>query len=262
MKKEVILVGIIREKLFGKDTIEEAMKVVDNVSCQLTPGTSMKVLLGINDQEYNLIKKSLRSRNSLKGKFMSPVIALCDQNQIESDWIGRNLAATSSRLSRISLYYPLQLGRLCFILVSKSWALIRTPQARPFLQSKIPDYVEGYINENAECMALKIQDELCRSSTNKLVAVVPFENYPLILEALEGVPVSNINSLDVGERIEELDSPGISHWLIVIGLYLVIPAVLIFESLTRMNSSKLKDLSNYETQGIALGTWVRDKRRD
>ena len=83
--RRLVVVGIIRERLFGPDTVEESLKVIDNISS--VGNSSVEVLVGLNDQEFGLIKKSMRSRNSLKGRFMSPVVALCSQGSIPVEYI-------------------------------------------------------------------------------------------------------------------------------------------------------------------------------
>ena len=235
------------------------MKVVDGSSCKIESAKDLKVLVGINDQEFNLIKKSLQSRHSVKGRFMSPLVALCTQNKLDCDWIGRKLVATSNRLSSVSFKNPLQFYRLGFILIVKSWSLLRTPQALPFLLKSVPAYVEGYLKEGSECMFLKIQNHLRMPQYQRIIAIVPMENFSTVVTSLESI--DNVNALDES-RIHTLDSEKGGKWVLLVCLYVLLPLSSVIGIAKLLYGSKLKDLSNYETQGIALGTWVRDRRRD
>jgi hypothetical protein len=256
--KQVICVSINRERLFGADTIEEAMKVVDSVSSK---GNPVRVLAGINDQEFNLIDKSVSSRNSLRGRFMSPLVVMCRQNQIPVDFVGRRLTATSSRLSTVVLKHPLEFYKAIWLVVFKSWALIRAPHARRYLDKLIPNLARSYLAEGSEMMALKT--ELClRKSDEDLIVTVPMENSQEVLQILEEGRLAESSDDILERRIEAMDSDGSGYWLPVAILYLFLPIALLFELFKWIGKNELTELANYETQGIALGTWVRDSRRD
>lgn len=235
------------------------MKVVDTASCKVDPSKSLKVLLGINDQEFQLIQKSLCSRNILKGKFMSPLLALCHQNEIAVDWIGRKLTATSSRLSYVSFFHPVQFYKLVYMLMTKSWSLIRTPQALPHLQRSIPHMAKAYVVEGSECMVLKIRNAMDTIPFQQIVAVIPLENFHIVVEGLQ--TYQRISGPD-SSRLVDLEAEGVGLWLPVLALYILLPVIFSIYLVRELNSGRLVDLSNYETQGIALGTWVRDRRRD
>ena len=260
---ELVMVGITRERFFGPDSIEEALKVVDTLSSgNRHEQSKLKVLVGINDQEFLLITKSVGGRNSVKGRFMSPLVVLCRQYSIPISSISRNLAATSSKLSNVSLFNPFEFYKLLWIIGSKSLSLIRTPQARPYLSKQIPAYVSSYIREGSYCMTLKILHESRKDNISKLVAVVPLENLSDIVSMLETKILSDLTDTEVQSKISELDTDAVGLWVPVFLCYVVLPIVFLYETIRIGLRGELGELSNYETQGIALGTWVRDKRRD
>ena len=234
--------------------------MVDTISCK--KAGPLQVLVGINDQEFHLIQKSLTARNSLKGKFMSPLVSMCQQNSIPVDFAGRKLTATSSRLSWVSFSRPMQFYKLLWILASKSMSLIRTPQARPFLKQRIPAYVDTYFDEASECMALKIVRARQCVSEQTVIGVVPIENTADVLARLESGSLSAFTEAQIDARIRDLEEERAGLWIPVIFMYLILPAYTVYQGFRFVSSKKLTDFGNYETQGIALGTWVRDTRRD
>lgn len=256
--RQVILVGILREKLFGPDTIEEALKVVDSVS--LKSKTEMTVFVGINDQEFTLIQKSVRSATNLKGKFMSPLIALCAKYNITVSPIGRKLTATSSQLSRICFENPPQFYRLLWLLSTKSLSQLRSPQARPFLDRHIPLIATKYFDDGSDCMSLKIIQGLNDSESNSIIAVVPMENVPRIQKNLEHL--EDVEELVFPKTMDILENEDLGLWIPVLVLYVFMPLYLVYEAICSVAAAEVTEMANFETQGLALGTWVRDKRRD
>jgi len=257
-KKEIILVGIIRDRVFGKDTIEEALRVVDTMSVKR--GNSLEVLVGINDHEYKLLTESSQKPARGKGKFMAPLFSLCLQNQISIRNMGRSLTAVSSRVSIISMKSPIEFYKLLWLLATKSSSVFRSDQIRPFLRSRIPSYVSGYFDEAGECMALKIIERVRASGNDSYVVVLPFEHS---LSVEEGITSKGkIDSDTIRSRISHLEEDDLGLWIPVILLYMCFPIALIFKFVTYVGNVQLKELSNYKTEGIVLGTWVRDKSRD
>lgn len=252
--KHIVLVGIIREKLFGQDTIEEALKVVDSISSR----GPTRVLAGINDLEFKLIEKSVSSRNKLKGRFMSPLVVLCNQSNIPIEPVGRKLSATSSRLSSVAFWNPLQFYKTLWLVGMKSWSLVRAPSARKYIDKSIPAFSDAYFREGSKCMALKIAEAVRRSKETNVVSIVPMENYHDVIDQLDAV----LNGDAPMRPIDELDSDVAGLWIPVVILYLLLPSYASYQVISRTKRSELGELANYETQGIALGTWVRDTRRD
>ncbi len=252
--KQIAVVGIVREKLFGPDTIEEALKTVDSLS---TRGTT-RVLLGINDQEFALIEKSVFSRNNLKGRFMSPLVVLCKQNYIPIECVGRKISATSSRLSNAAFWNPVQFYKTLWLVSTKSWSQVRAPSARKYIDKSIPIFSRVYFTEGSECMTLKIAQAVERSSESYVVTVVPMENYFDVLESLE----DTLQRVPSPARLEELELESAGLWIPVVLLYLMFPMYVLYRIIQLAGRTELTELANYETQGIALGTWVRDTRRD
>ena len=199
----------------------------------------------------------------MKGRFMSPVVALCNQNHIPVKHVGRNLIPTSSRLSTVAFTNPWQFYKLLWLLLTKSWTLIRTPSARDYLASRVPVLVDTYLREGSECMALKIfQNTGELPDSHDLVAVVPLENYPEVTSTLEAKTRGVPDLKRVAQRTAELEQEGLGLWIPVFLLYLFLPCYSMYWLVTGLMRTELTELDNYETQGIALGTWVRDKRRD
>jgi hypothetical protein len=260
-KADVVLVGIVRERLFGPDTIEEALRVVDNLWSR---PDNLKVLLGINDKEFEIISKSISSKNSVKGKFMSPLVALASQYKIPHAYVGRNLTATSSRLSLVSMTHPWQFYKLLWTIASKSLSLVRTPQARPFLLAHIPAFVESYLVEGSQIMTMKLLREIkTRTSYSKYIAIVPMENYADVKQSLEGREYVDLSNEELGSRIKGLEGDTIGLWIPVLVAYFVLPFTLLVKAMSYLCRTEIGELANYETEGVALiGSWVRDKRRD
>lgn len=256
----IVVVSIVREKLFGSDTIEEALKVVDSKSSRRDG--PLRVLAGINDQEFQLIRKSMTSRRSVKGRFMSPLLVMCSKNGISIAGIGRKLTATSSKLSTISMANPLQFYKLLWMLGTKSISLFRTPLARPFLESRIPSYVNGYFKDASECMALKILKTSALHPGDTIIAVVPLENSVDVISSLESPYFGSLDLAQLERKIGELEEDRVGVWIPVFICYIAIPIYLIYRLVNQASHVELTDLSNFETEGLALGTWVRDKRRD
>ena len=254
----LVVVGIIRERLFGSDTIEEALRMVDNLT---SSGGSVNVCIGINDQEFGLIQKSLKTKKSVKGKFMSPLISLCSQYSIPYASIGRRLTATSSRLSTVAMTRPDEFYTLLSILVTKSLSLIRTPQAREYLTRRVPRFTQNYLTDGSECLTLKSVQSLRAAGIGvTTVAVVPFENFHDIVSSVDRI--SRLSHEAISERIRQLDSDAGGFWIPVLLLYVTTPIICVYQLGRYLVSLNVGDLGNYETQGIALGTWVRDKSRD
>jgi hypothetical protein len=261
--RRIILVGIVRERLFGQDTIEEAMKVVDQVSRVTVGSTSnAKVLVGINDQEFNLIDKSVNSRNKLRGRFMSPLVVLCRKSSIPVESVARRLAATSSRLSKACLRQPFQFYKTLAILATRRLNLVRTPSAKPYLMSKVPAIAGAYIDEGAKCIAFKIALEVTREGAQDTVAVVPMEFFADVSSEVEALPAVIHRSEVFEQSIRKLESDDVGYWIPVFLLYIFLPLYGLTVAINKLASVELGELRNYETEGIALGTWVRDKRRD
>jgi hypothetical protein len=260
--RQLVLTGIARERLFGPDTIEEAMKVVDNLSRNLPNPQTLKVLVGINDQEFALIDKSTNRGSRLRGRFMSPLIALCRQNAIPLAHIARNLSATSCRLSSVSFMNPLQFYNALWILASKRLSLVRTPSARGYLERKLPALAHAYLGEGSDAMALKIMSHVARDLSTNIVAVVPMENYADVLAKLESAELRRIQADIISEGIVHLESYESGLWIPVLLLYIMCPIYTLFLLGKFIPGTDMSEFGNYETQGIALGTWVRDRRRD
>ena len=259
--RRLVVVGIIRERLFGPDTVEESLKVIDNISS--VGNSSVEVLVGLNDQEFGLIKKSMRSRNSLKGRFMSPVVALCSQGNIPVEYIGRRLTSTSSRLSSTALANPWQFYKLLMLMATKSWSLVRTPSARDFLNLRVPSFADAYLREGSACMALNILQRVNhRSTSESVVTVVPLETCPEVLNFIGSLQSEGCEQETILQRIAALQRDGVGVWMPVLILYILLPCYGMYRVSRLFMGTELTELSNYETQGIALGTWVRDKRRD
>ena len=251
---KVVLVGIGRERLFGADTIEEALKIVDSLSRQ----GPTRVLAGVNDQEFKLMDKSVASKNKLKGRFMSPLVVLCRQRNIPIESIGRRLSATSSRLSLVAFSNPIQFYKGLWLGVTKSWGILRAPSARKYVEKVIPKLSTVYLTEGSEYMALKVFAAINEAGEEQLACVVPMENYFDIVRMFE--PAGDIPKVD--QRLRELESHGPGLWMMIIIMYLLAPSYLVYRVLYWVSKSELIEFANFETQGIALGTWVRDKRRD
>lgn len=251
--------GIIRERLFGLDTIEEALKVVDNVSSR---SSSVRVLVGLNDQEFELIDKSVTSKNQLRGRFMSPLVVMCRQNSIPIEPIGRKLTATSSRLSAAAFYNPWEFYKMLWIMTTKSWTLVRAPSARRYLEKSIPHFTERYLKEGSDCMALKIAQSVNEFPETQIIAVTPMENTFDVVERLESDDFINRSTDDFERILLDIESDGAGLWIPVFLIYILLPTAVGYTGLRYLWRHKLSELSHFETQGIALGTWVRDSRRD
>ena len=257
--KELISVGIIRERLFGPDTIEEALKVVDSITSR---HKSVRVLVGLNDKEFELIDKSVSSRNQLRGRFMSPLVVMCRQSSLNVEPIGRKLTATSSKLSSAAFFNPLEFYKVLWIIMSKSWSLVRAPSARRYLERSIPRFTESYFSEGSECMASKIARTVHLGPETHIIAVTPMENTFEVVERLEAHGLLNQPLNDLEVRLRELESEGAGLWVPVFILYVLFPLMTVYGGVRYLMGTKLGELGHYETQGIALGTWVRDSRRD
>lgn len=255
--KEAIIVGIIRERLFGPDTIEEALKVVDNVSLTVPNKPGFSVVAGINDMEHKLISASIDSRRRSEARFMSPLVKMCVQNSIPLKHIGRNLVTTSSRLSQACLRHPYEFYSLLWVLATKRITIMRTPQAKSFLMQKIPSIASVYIDEGSIYMGTRIVQEINQSTDDRLVAVVPMENFASVVDL-----VGRLDSSGSEDVISDIDKECMGVWLPVFIIYILLPCAIVYKSVSHMLTSHVSELSNYETQGVALGTWVRDLRRD
>jgi pheromone shutdown protein TraB len=210
--------------------------------------------------EFNLIKKSVSSRNRTQGRFMSPIVTMCSTSSIPISYIGRKLSSTSSRISQTCMRDPLQFYSLLWLLVSKRVTILRTPQARQFLKERIPMIVSTYIDEGSRCMGTKILLEASKGSSDQLVAVLPLENFQGVIDAIAELESFDPQKLDMTRAVLEEDRIGV--WLVVLPLYILAPLYMIFLGVAYLMRAEMTELSNFETQGIALGTWVRDKRRD
>ncbi len=257
----MVLVGIVRERLFGGDTVEEALKVIDNISSKHPRST--KTLVAINDQEFNLIEKSLSSQRRIKGRFMSPVMALCKSNSIPYTCIGRKITATSSRLSSVFMKRPLELYKLLWIITSKSLSLVRTPQARQYIKSSVPSFVDAYFVEGSETMAIKIIKNVHESDVKKMIAVVPLENYHDIVQILESRQSGRQDISDLDRKLNYLEEDVVGLWAPVLLLYIACPILILTMGVKKLSNARFAELSNFETEGVSIvGSWVRDKRRD
>ena len=253
--------GIVRERLFGNDTVEEALKVVDNISSKYP--TSIRTLVGINDQEFNLINKSLTSRRSLKGRSMSPVLAMCHSNSIPYHCIGRKISATSSRLSCVFMKHPLELYRLLWIIANKSLSVVRTPQARQYIEGRVPKFVKAYFVEGSDTMAYKILMKVHDSDDAKIVAIVPMENFHDIVQILESKPLEQETISDVERKLNYLEEDMLGLWGLVLVVYIIAPVMMSAVMLRKAYNWRFAELGYFETEGVSIvGSWVRDRRRD
>lgn len=261
--RQVVVVGVIRERLFGIDTIEEAMKVVDKLSSKSNASTSTQVLLGINDQEFNLIKKSLSSRNSLKGRFMSPVMAMCHSYSIPVSYVGRNITTTSGRLSNVFLRHPAELYKVLWIIFSKSLSVLRTPQARPFVYQRVPHFVNEYLLEGSRTMTFKLLQQIRLNDYETTVAVIPMENFHDVTSFFDRSDVASLGSEEILQTIATLDEEASGVWIPVIILYIIFPCTALFLASSCLLSAELGEMKNFKTEGFSIvGSWVRDVRRD
>ena len=257
-ENQVVLVGIKRDRYFGQDSIEEALKVADSLSAKHSG--FFEVLAGINQHEYQLSSASVLKRKHAKGCYMSPLIDLCFQNKIPISHVGRSVTATSSKLSSVSFSNPLEFYKLLWLLAIRSFNALRSPQARSSLRKRIPSYVASYFDEAAECMALKIIEKLRKSHKTTFVVVVPLENYVDVSHQI--TELHSITDERARERLSQLEDDNVGLWLPVLLLYILLPCGICYEAVKFFGSSQISQMSKYETEGILLGTWVRDKTRD
>jgi len=241
--------------------VEEALKVIDNVSSRHPKSTG--TLVGINDQEFNLIEKSLTSPKSLRGRFMSPVISLCNSSDIPFTCVGRKITATSSRLSCVFMRHPLEFYKLLWIITSKSLSVLRTPQARSFIEHRVPNFAKAYFDEGSETMAIKILQSVNELRYDKTVAIVPLENYHAIINFLELWKVESANPLDLQRKLQFLEEDTVGLWAPVLIMYVLAPILMIGTIAKKLKDAYFGESSNFETEGVSIvGSWVRDKRRD
>jgi hypothetical protein len=120
--------------------------------------------------------------------------------------------------------------------------------------------VSTYIDEGSRCMGTKILLEASKGSSDQLVAVLPLENFQGVIDAIAELESFDPQKLDMTRAVLEEDRIGV--WLVVLPLYILAPLYMIFLGVAYLMRAEMTELSNFETQGIALGTWVRDKRRD
>jgi len=226
--------------------------------------SKFKVLVGINDKEFDIITKSLTSRNLLKGKFMSPIIAMVSQYEIANGYVARNLTATSSRLSLTAMKNPLQFYKLMWTIATKSLSLVRTPQARPLLEQKIPSFVDSYLKEGSEVMSLKLLNEVRNGeSFEKFVAVVPMENLEDVYQSLNSRELEKLARDAVDMRLNVLQKDSVGLWIPVLVMYCIFPIAFLIKGLKYIGNAEIGELANFETEGVVIiGSWVRDKRRD
>ena len=111
-------------------------------------------------------------------------------------------------------------------------------------------------------MASKIARTVHLGPETHIIAVTPMENTFEVVERLEthGLLNQPLNDLEV--RLRELESEGAGLWVPVFILYVLFPLMTVYGGVRYLMGTKLGELGHYETQGIALGTWVRDSRRD
>lgn len=257
-ENQVVLVGIKRDRYFGQDSIEEALKVVDSLSSKHSG--FFEVLAGINQHEYHLSSASVLKRKNAKGCFMAPLFDLCFQNRIPISHVGRSVTATSSKLSSVSFSNPLEFYKLLWLLAIRSLNALRSQQARSSLRKRIPSYVSTYFDEAGECMALKIIEKLRKSGQTSFVVVVPLENFADVSHQI--TEMYSTTDERVTERLSQLEDDNIGLWLPVLLLYILLPCGICYEALMFFGRSPMSQMSKYETEGILLGTWVRDKTRD
>lgn len=256
--KEIIVIGIVRDRLFGIDTIEEALKRVDTVASKDQQG--MEVLAGVNKHDAHLINLSISKNTRTKGKFMSPLFAFCQNNGIPINHIGRSLTAISSELSMVSMRNPLEFYKLVWLLSTRPLSSLRSQQARQFLRKRIPSYVTSYFDVCGEFLAMNILKKLLCSEKNEIVAVIPIEHFFTVCEGLANPKLKDAER--ISQRINHLEEDGLGLWLPVLLLYIIIPSAFLYKSLIYLASGKITELSKFETEGLVLGTWVRDKTRD
>ena len=112
-------------------------------------------------------------------------------------------------------------------------------------------------------MALNILQRMNhRSTSESIVTVVPLENYPEVLNFIGSLQSEGCEQETILQRIAALQRDGVGVWMPVLILYILLPCYGMYRVSRLFMGTELTELSNYETQGIALGTWVRDKRRD
>ena len=111
-------------------------------------------------------------------------------------------------------------------------------------------------------MAFKIALEVTRGGAQDTIAVVPMEFFADVFSEVETLPAEMLRSEVLDQCIRKFESDEVGYWIPVFLLYILIPLYGLTVAINKLASSELGELRNYETEGIALGTWVRDKRRD
>ena len=157
---------------------------------------------------------------------------------------------------------PLQFYKALWILATKRLSLVRTPTARGYLERKVPALAHAYLSEGSDAMASKIMSEVAKASNTNIVAVVPMENYADVLSQLETGALQRLAVDAISARIAHLESYETGLWIPILLLYIICPIYAFILLMRYIPGTDMSEFANYETQGIALGTWVRDRRRD
>ena len=83
-----------------------------------------------------------------------------------------------------------------------------------------------------------------------------------VISCLESPFFGSLDLKQLERKIGELEEDKIGVWIPVLICYIAVPIYLIYRLVKKASDVELTDSSNFETEGLALGTWVRDKRRD